>query len=68
MIQSEYYKTRGDGVRLTRTWSDADMMIERDGVLYSEAIDPEDEGRVYTETDLPIETFDIDMPEDITMN
>ena len=27
------------------------MMIERDGVRYSEAIDPLDSGRVYTETD-----------------
>lgn len=31
------------------------MMIERDGVRYSEAIDPLDTRRVYTETDEPIE-------------
>ena len=31
------------------------MMIERDGVRYSEAIDPAELGRVYTETDEPIE-------------
>lgn len=31
------------------------MMIERDGVRYSEAIDPLDSGRVYTETDEPID-------------
>ena len=31
------------------------MMIERDGVRYSEAIDPLDAGRVYTETDEPID-------------
>ena len=68
MIQSEYYKTRSDGVRLTRTWSDADMMIERDGVLYSEAIDPEEEGRVYTETNEPIPKDEFEMMRGITMN
>lgn len=31
-------------------------MIERDGVRYSEAVDPLDSGRVYTETEEPIET------------
>ena len=30
-------------------------MIERDGVRYSEAIDPLDSGMVYTETDEPID-------------
>ena len=38
-----------------RTWSDANMMIERDGVLYEEAIDPADSGRVYTESSREIE-------------
>lgn len=33
-------------------------MIERDGVRYSEAIDPAELGRVYTETDEPIEIID----------
>lgn len=37
-----------------RTWSDQNMMIERDGALYEEAIDPIDSGRIYTETDVPI--------------
>ena len=55
MIQTEYYKTRPDGVELTRTYSDAGMMIERDGIRYAEAIDPTHLGRVYTETDEPIE-------------
>jgi hypothetical protein len=31
------------------------MMIECDGVRYSEAIDPAEFGRQYTETDEPIE-------------
>lgn len=54
MIITEYYKTRMDGVKLNRTYSDKGMMIERDGVLYSEAIDPAIMGRQYTETDKPI--------------
>lgn len=55
MIITEYYRTRTDGVVLNRTYSDKGMMIERDGVRYSEAIDPAELGRVYTETDEPIE-------------
>ena len=55
MIMTEYYKTREDGVVLNRTYSDQSMMIERDGVRYSEAIDPAELNRQYTETDEPIE-------------
>ena len=55
MIIVEYYKTRKDGVVLNRTYSDSGMMIERDGVRYSEAIDPAELGRTYTETDEPID-------------
>ena len=55
MIVTEFYKTRVDGVRLVRTYSDAGMLIERDGVVYEEAIDPEDSGRVYTETEVDME-------------
>ena len=51
MIIVEYYKTRKDGVVLNRTYSDAGMMIERDGVRYRDAIDPAELGRTYTETD-----------------
>lgn len=58
MIVTEYYRTRSDGVVLNRTYSDKGMMIERDGVRYSEAIDPAELGRVYTETDEPIEVLD----------
>ena len=53
-IITEYYKTREDGVVLNRTYSDNGMMIERDGVRYSEAVDPADMNRQYTETDEPI--------------
>ena len=43
-----------NGKDYIRTWSDADLMIERDGALYEEAVDPVDSGRTYTETDQPI--------------
>lgn len=59
MIVTEYYRTRSDGVVLNRTYSDKGMMIERDGVRYSEAIDPAELGRVYTETDEPIEPIEV---------
>lgn len=54
-IVTEFYKTREDGVRLVRTYSDTNHYIQRDGVVYSEAIDPEELGRVYTETEELIE-------------
>ena len=54
-IITEYYKTREDGVVLNRTYSDFGLLIERDGVRYSEAIDPAELNRQYIETDDPIE-------------
>ena len=59
MIVIEFYKIREDGVVLNRTYSDAGMMIERDGVRYSEAIDPAEFDRRYTETDEPIEVEEV---------
>ena len=50
-IVTEYYKTRTDGAVLVRTYSDAGKLLVRDGVQYREAVDPEDSGRVYTESD-----------------
>lgn len=50
----EYYKTRDDGVVLNRTYSNIGMMIERDGIRYSEAIDPAELNRQYVETDEPV--------------
>ena len=52
-------RTEDIGGGLTRTWSDAGMRIERDGVRYDEAIDPTDRGRTYTETDEPIPSEDV---------
>ena len=45
-----------DGRELTRAYSDAGYYIERGGAMYSEAVDPINSGRTYTETDQLIET------------
>lgn len=55
MIITEYFMIREDGVVLNRTYSDKNMMIERDGELYCEAIDPAELERVYVETNIPVE-------------
>ena len=54
MIKTELIMV--DGRQLRRTWSDAGFMIERDGAVYSEAVDPVEFDRVYTETDIPMES------------
>ena len=43
-----------NGVEYVRTWSDQNLMLERNGILYEEAIDPVANCRTYTETDHPI--------------
>ena len=53
MIKTETITINGKDY--TRTYSDAGMIIEREGARYSEAIDPIDIPREYTETDAPIE-------------
>lgn len=40
-----------NGRAFIRTYSDSGYMVERDGVMYSDAIDPAEMGRTYTETD-----------------
>ena len=57
MLKTEYYETRGDGVKLYRSYSDKNMMIRKDGTdeIYAEAIDVENSGFTYTETDIPID-------------
>ena len=50
-----------DERQLRRTWSDAGFMIERDGAVYSEAVDPAEFDRVYTETDVLIEVMEDDI-------
>lgn len=51
MIQTEIFEKNGR--KLVRTYSDTGFMIRQDGtgVVYSEAIDPVESGRSYTETD-----------------
>lgn len=51
-----------DGRQFVKTYSDSGYMVERNGVRYSEAVDPAEFGRVYTETDEPIESTSEDLP------
>ena len=54
MIQTDIVTIRGK--QFQRTWSDSGCLIERDGAVYSEAVDPAEFDRVYTETDIPVES------------
>lgn len=45
-----------NGKEFVRTYSDKGYYVERDGERYSDAIDPIEYGRQYTETDEPIES------------
>jgi hypothetical protein len=47
-----------NGTQFIRTYSDKEVMIERDGVRYGEAIDPIGFDRAYTETNEPIDGGD----------
>ena len=51
-----------DGREFIKKYSDGGFYIERDGARYSEAIDPVEFNRVYTETDIPIESEENDEP------
>ena len=46
------------GRPFVKTYSDLGFMVERDGIRYSEAIDPAEFGRTYVETDEPIEGYE----------
>lgn len=52
MIKTEQLQIHGKA--FVRTYSDRGMMIEREGLVYSEAVDPTELGRTYTETDTPV--------------
>ena len=54
MIQRETI-TNDNGNEFIRTYSDAGMLITRDGVYYAEAVDPLAlaNDRTYTETNIP---------------
>lgn len=47
-----------NGVVYDYAYSDSGFMIERDGVRYSEAVDPLNSGRVYTETNEKLEEME----------
>lgn len=49
-IKTETYILNGR--EFTRTWSDANRYVVRDGVSYSEAHDPSEFNRTYTEGDI----------------
>lgn len=57
MIVREEFKTRADGVKLFRTYSDeGKQLIQNEtGILYSEAIDVENAPYTYTESDDDVE-------------
>ena len=57
MIIKEYLKTREDGVRLYKSYSDQNLYIKKVGTeeVYSEAIDVETAPYTYEETDKKIE-------------
>lgn len=57
MIVKEFLRTRKDGVKLYRTYSENGMKIQKLGTVeyYDEAIDVEGAPFVYIETTIPIE-------------
>ena len=58
MVIKEFYRTREDGVRLYRSYSDQNLYIKKIGTdeVYTEAIDVEGAYFVYTETQTPIKS------------
>ena len=77
MLKTEIY-AEVEGMTLIRTWDDGGNYIRQDetGNLYAEAVDPDFMNRSYTETDIPIETFEepeegeipeeVGVPEEVT--
>lgn len=60
MIVKKFFKTRKDGVNLYRTYSDENYKIRQieTGVVYDEAIDVEEAGYTYEETEEKIENLE----------
>lgn len=50
MIKQEYFDVNGRD--FIRTYSDENRYVVRDGIAYSEACDPAEFGREYTEGDV----------------
>jgi len=57
MTVKEFYRTRGDGVNLFRTYSDLNLFVRKVGTdeIYAEAIDVDGAPYEYEETETPIE-------------
>ena len=64
MVIYDNYTTES-GVERVKAYSDQNMMIERDGGMYSEADDFAYQQRVYTETDIPIDIEPSPIDEDM---
>lgn len=62
MIKTESLTVNGK--EFIKTYSDRNLMIERDGIQYSEAVDLASLNRTYTETDTPIEQTHDDLEAD----
>lgn len=58
MIKIEFYKQRQDGINLYRTYSNENYKIQKVGTdeIYDEAIDIENAGYEYIETEEKIES------------
>ena len=58
MIKKEFFRTREDGVKLYRNYSDEGFYIIQNetNIKYDEAIDVEDAPYTYSESDEKIET------------
>lgn len=48
-----------NGKHFVKTYSDSGYMVECDGAIYHEAVDPSELNRKYTETDTPIESEEL---------
>ena len=61
MLKTEFFKTREDGVDLYRTYSDKNVKIHcnEDGGTYDEAVNVQNSGFTFYETEEPIEPEEI---------
>lgn len=61
MIKTDFFRTREDGVSLYRTYSDNNVKIRcnEDGGDYDEAVNIQNSGFTFYETDIPIESPEI---------
>jgi hypothetical protein len=69
MIVKEEYKTRSDGVKLFRTYSDENRKIIQNetGIVFAEAIDVKNAPYTYSESTEVIETEDMTAEEALAL-